>query len=432
MGPKVIIQLLASAITGVLVFFILTLSARLFGPEILGQAAYFTGILGLIFAFTDLGLSRAHIHFTAVKAGEPEVATFLSLKLPLLFLAAIVAGVISRVQSLPLVFIVLLLVEIFSRIADSILISFEGQERAWPQNLLGIAVKCLRLVAVIIFGWRLTTVLGYSLTFFIEAAALFIGALVLGRHWFKFRPTRESVRRYVRYGLPFAVIIPLSYLQDNSLILMLKHWRGATELGIFTASFGLFGFLKTFSSSLMTFFFPRISRLHQQADFVKIQAYTDMAVKLLVWILVPVLGLLLALSSWLVPLILGPEFAAAVGIFRWYLLGIFVLAVFAPYDHVLFATSNQRSVMGVNLISTVILLFLGWWLIPAWGGQGAAVTSVSVWLISGVWQFMVLRQKTGINFLHDWRLSGEEVKYLYGLFHSFSQAVIRSGRKKIS
>lgn len=432
MGPKVIIQLLASAVTGVLVFFILTLSARLFGPEILGQVAYFSGILGLIFAFTDLGLSRAHVHFTAANEGKPEVAAFLSLKLPLLFLAAAAALIVSRVQSLPGAFILLLLVEIFSRAADSILISFEGREQAWPQNLLGIAVKCLRLAAVIIFGWRLTTVLGYSLTFFTEATALLIGALILGRRWFKFRPSRDSVGRYLRYSLPFAVIIPLSYLQNNSLILMLKHWQGAVALGVYTAGFGLFGFLKTFSSSLMTFFFPRISRLHQKHDLAKIQAYTDMAVKLLAWILLPILLFLLILSSWLVPLILGREFVAAIGIFRWYLLGVFILAVFTPYDHVLFATNNQRSMVGINLITTVLLLFLGWQLIPVWGGQGAALASVSVWLVTGLWQFSVLHKKTGIKFLRDWRLSKVEVKYFYGLVNSFSQAVVRAGRKKIS
>lgn len=432
MGKNVLIQFFASGITGLLAFLILSLSARFFGPAILGQVAYFLGILGLIFAFSDLGLSRAHVHFTAAQSGKPDIATFLALKLPLLLLATIVALVIFHWWAPSLVFIILLLVEIFSRLADSLLISFEGQEKVWPQNLLKLGVKFCRLIAVIILGWKLTTALGYSLTFFLEAVLIFAGALLLGRHWFRFRPGRESIRRYLSYSLPFAVVIPLSYLQDNSLILMLQHWQGNVVLGIYTASFGLFSFLKTFSSSLITFFFPRISRLSQTNDLPKIQAYTDMAVKFSVWLFVPILFTLLIFSRWLVPLILGQEFIAAIAIFRSYLLGMLILSIFTPYDHVLFATNNHRSIIRINLITTVLLLFLGWWLIPIWGGLGAALASVASWLTSGIWQFWVLRQKTGIKFLRDWRLSKSEVKYLYGLIHSFSQAQLWRRRKTIS
>lgn len=432
MGKNVLIQFFASGITGLLAFLILSLSARFFGPEILGQVAYFSGVLGLIFAFSDLGLSRAHVHFTAAKSGRPAVATFLALKLPLLLFAVTAALAIFYWQALSGVFIILLLAEVFSRLSDSILISFEGQEKVWPQNLLKLGVKFFRLGAVIAFGWRLTTVLGYSLTFFIEAVLVFAGAVLLGRGWFKFRPDRELIKRYFNYSLPFAVIIPLSYLQENFLVLMLKYWQGSVALGIYIASFGLFGFLKTFSSSLMTFFFPRISRLNQTKDLPKIQAYTDMAVKFSVWLLAPIVLILLILSQWFVPLVLGQEFITAVAIFRWYLLGVLILSIFTPYDHVLFATNNHRSIVRINLVTTILLLFLGWWLIPIWGGLGAAFANVASWLAGGMWQFSVLHKKTGIKFLRDWRLSKEEVKYVYGLIHSFGQAQLRRRRKTIS
>lgn len=429
-GLKVLIQLFASGITSVLTFLILSLSARLFGPEILGQVAYFSGVLGLIFAFTDLGLSRAHVYFTAIKGGRPEVATFLSLKLPLLLLAVSVALIIAEQKSWPLVFIALLLVEVFSRVADSLLIGFEGREQVWPQNLLRVGMKFLRLVAVIILGSKLAGAFGYSLTFLAESLGLMLGALILGRAWLGQRPSREAVNRYVKYSLPFAVIIPLSYLQDNSLILLMKYFQGTTALGLYTASFGLFGFLKTLTSSLMTFFFPRITRLIRENDWQKIQAHTDMAVKLLIIVLLPILLFFFIISQWLVPLILGQEFYGAVNIFRLYLLGVLILAIFAPYDHVLFASHNQSSMIKISLVTTSLLILLGWWLIPVWGGLGAAAASVGVWLITGSWQLKLLKQKTAIQFLRDWRLTKVEVKYLYGIVYSASQAVIWSNRKK--
>ena len=429
MGTKVIIQLAASVLISGLSFLTLALSARLFGPEIFGQVAYLTGILGLAFAFTDLGLSRAHVHLTAVR-GRPEIATFLSLKLPLLLMAAMAVLVVFRRQELPSALAILIIVEIFSRLADSLLISFEGKEQAWPQNLLKIGAKSLRLVAVLFLGWKMTDSLGYSLTFMAEAAVLFSGSVILGRNWFRYRPSRELIQKYIRYSLPFAVIIPLSYIQDSGLTLLLQHYQGAVILGIYTAGFGLFGFLKTLSSSLMIFFFPRISRLFQENNLEKIQIYSDMAVKILLWILVPLVVLLMILSRLLVPAILGTDFIAAVPIFQIYLLGILILAVFTPYHHVMFATNNQGNLVKVNIFTTVFGLGLAWWLIPVLGGKGAAWVSVISWLIGGCWQFLILKQKIGIKFLRNWRLSKVEVKYLYGLIYSFSQAVFRPGRKK--
>ncbi len=429
MGIKVIIQFLASAMSGGLALLILALSARLFNPEILGQVAYFTGILGLIFAFTDLGLSRAHVHFTAARGGQPELTTFLATKLPLLLIAGLVATAWSTWHHLPGEFLVLLLVEIFYRLADSILISFEGLERAWPQNLLKLAVKIIRLLAVIIFGWKMASVIGYALSFLIEAAIIFLGALVMSRRWWSVLPTREALKRYLVYSWPFAAIIPLSYLQENSLILMLKHWQGNAALGIYVAGFGLFGFIKSFSSSLMTYFFPRISRLNQDKDQASIQRYTDLAVKFSLWIMVPLVLILLIFSQWLVPLVLGGQFTSAINVFRIYLLGILVLAIFTPYDHVLFATNNHRSIVRINFLTTLLLLVLGWQLVPVWGGAGAAWANVITWLIGGWWQFKVMNQKTGVKWLTNWRLTKLEVKYLHGLFNSLSQAIFRSGRK---
>lgn len=432
LGRNVLIQLAATGGGGGLSFLILSASARIFGPGVLGEAAYLIGILGLIFAFTDLGLSRAHVHFTASGSGRPALATFLVLKLPLLLTACLVAAGIYYWRSLPGVFLVFLLVEIFLRLADAILIGFEGQEKAWPQNLLRNGVKLVRLAAILILGRTMVNVTGYSFTFLTEAMLLAAGAAFLGRHWWQFKVDRRLVKTYIQYSLPFAVIIPLSYLQENSLLLLLKNLQNSEVLGVFVAAFGLFGFLKTFSSSLMTFFFPRISRLNQAGDIAKIQVYTDAAVKLSLWLMLPVILVLFWASRWLVPLVLGADYVAGIGIFRWYLAGMLVLSLFTPYDHVLFATNNQRSIIVVNLVMTVLLLLLASLLIPVWGGAGAAAAMVTSWLIGGWWQFLILRQKTGIRFLPDWRLNQVEVKYLYEIIRSFGPARFWPGRKKTS
>ena len=154
-----------------------------------------------------------------------------------------------------------------------------------------------------------------------------------------------------------------------------------------------------------------------------------MAVKFSLWIMTPLIFGLLILSQWLIPLVLGSGFIEAINVFRIYLVGTLILAVFTTYDHVLFATNNHRSIVKINFVTTLILFLLGWLLIPVWGGVGAAGANAVTWLVGGTWQFLILRQKTGIRFLSNWRLTRSEVKYLHWLFNSFGQAVVRFGRK---
>lgn len=428
MGKKIIIQFLLSGLTGLLAFISLSLSARFFGPEIIGQITYLTGLLGFCFAFSDLGLSRSHVHFTAYyQAKEKTVAALLYLKLPLILLcglAAVILGIFSRQFSL--IFLILIFNEIFTRVADSLLITFEGEEKALPQNLLRLFTKVIKLFTVIVLGLMLKETLGYSLTFFFEALLVLLGSFWLTRHFWPLKFHRPLIHDYLRYSLPFALIMPLGYFQESGLILMIKKFWPAQELGYYSAALGLFGFLKMFSSSLIVFFFPAISRLFSQKNYPAIQRYTDLAVKFSVILLLPILSVLYLLKLPLINLILGARFSPAAPIFGWLLIGVFILAIFAPYDYVLYATRNHRSIIWINLLTSGLVLGLGWLLMPHLGAEGAVIASLTGWLSGGLIQFAVLHQKTGIKFCRDFSFGRKEVKYIYVLFHSFSQTTLRS------
>lgn len=430
MGQKIVIQFLASGLSGVLAFLTLSLSTRLFGAQILGEVAYLGALLGLVFGFSDLGLSRAHIHFTAAVKGRPP-AGFLLLKLGLLGICALVSVITAAINhQLTWLFLTLLLFELLFRLADGLLITFEGREKVWPQNLIRLSGKLVKLITVVVFSLWWQTSLGYALTFLAEGWLVLVLAQAVGSRLWRLRPDPGAVRDYLSYSLPFALIMPLSYWQDNGLILVLRHFWSASTVGIFAATFGLFGLIKSLSASLMVFFFPRISRLNSLGDTAAIQRYTDMAVKFSLWLLLPLALVIMVAAGPLIRLVLGQSFAAGAGILRWLAAGVVILSVFTPYDHVLFATKNHRPIVWVNLVTTAGVLVLGWLLVPLFSGVGAAIALVAGWSVSGVWQFLILRQKTGIRFLSGWRLTRSEVKYLYGIFNPFGQTIVRSSRKK--
>ena len=136
-GKNALIQIISSSLSGLITFFTLSLSARLFGPSVLGNVAYVTGLLGLVFAFSDLGFSRAQVYFTAIlKKPGKTLGTFLRLKLFLLFAAVIIALIFALFKQATFqgLFFLMLTYELTTRLAESVFITFGGLGESLSQN----------------------------------------------------------------------------------------------------------------------------------------------------------------------------------------------------------------------------------------------------------------------------------------------------------
>ena len=426
LGRNVLTQLTANGLGGLVSFITISVSARIFGPTIFGQIAYLIGFLGLIMALSDFGLSRAHVHFTAfLNRPRQTLGTFLTIKLIILSICTVVALIAGTIKGqLSWIFIILLTNEIFSRIADAVLITFEGLQQAWSPNLSKLTAKVVKLLGLLIIVLVFKNAFGYSLSILVEAIILFGFCL----YWlWRFKPLRFSpplAKKYFYYSLPFALIMPLSYFQDSSLPLILRHSHSVEAVGFFAAAFGLFGFIKTLSGSLMTYFFPKISQLYRLGQLDEIQRYTNLAVKFSVIFFAPFLLLLYLVRYPLISLVLGRQFLPSVPVFAWLLLGQLILIIFAPYDHVLFATRNHQPIIWVSFFSLILLVSSNYLLAPHFGAVGTAISLVLTWFIGSLGNFIILFRRTGMHFCNDLSFGRKEVKYLHALIHSFSQATI--------
>jgi len=405
MGKNVLIQMILTIFSSIVGFASLSLSARFFGPFILGHLSYVLSITGLIFAFSDLGFSKAQIYFTSrYNSASKTLATFLGLKIILLLLTSIIVLGFAWLtpNQFKGVFLIILTYELLSRFSDGILVTFEGLQQSLPQNLVRFVSKLLRLIAVIILSYQLSNVLGFSLTYLVEALGLFILSLWLIRKLFTFNYSRSLAKKYLKYSLPFFAIIPMAYLQTNSLTVLLKLFHSATEVGYYSAAFNLAGFLKILYATIMVFFFPKISSLFQKKDFVSIQGYTNLALKYLLIIFTPIFMLAFLLRAEIVPLILGPDFMAAIPVFSWLLFGMLILMLVNPYDYILYATNQHHSLVKVNLASLILTLGLSVLLISSTGlnlgAKGAALVSLIIWVFNGCFSLYLVKKRLKLSF----------------------------------
>lgn len=405
-GQNALIQILSTALSAVITFFTLSFSARIFGPEILGNLAYLLSLTGLIFAFSDLGFSRAHIHYTAhSKNLGHNLGTFLTLK-SILFLTSIFLAVgyylLSNAPSYWLLFSLIIAYEILTRLSDSILITFEALQQSLPQNLIKLIAKLFRLVAILFMAKILVSDLGFSLTYLAEAIALIILSLWLLTRFKPLRFNPSLANKYLLYSLPFFAIIPLSYLQTNSLVLILRKFQPASEVGYYSAANQLVGFIKTLYAAVMIYFFPKISQFHQQNNPLAIKDYVQSAFRYLLTWFTPLFMFVYWFRQEVVLLILGPDFLPAVPVFSVFLLGIYLLMIIAPFDQVLFATKNHRPLVLVNFVSLILAVLVCWLLSPRFGAVGTVIASIIAWSASGVWHLILIKSrlkfKLSLNF----------------------------------
>ena len=404
-GKNTLIQIILTGLTGIVSFFVLSFSARLFGPTILGNLAYLFSLTGLIFAFSDLGFSKAHGFYTASsKSPGQNLFTFLSIKSILLTVSTGVAFIYAYFfhqsfswQLLSLV----ILIQVLTRFSDSILITFEAKQQSLPQNLVKMLAKLFRLGLVLLVAKILTNDLGFSLTYLTEAGLLLFLSLILLTRFTPLSFSKQLFNKYLIYALPFFAIIPLSYIQDNSLIVILKKFQPSQQVGFYSASASLTGSVKTLYATLMLYFFPKISKLFATKKHQQIRNYLNMAIKYLLVIFTPIFMLIFLFRYFIINLVLGSAFLPAIPVFSILLLGTYILMILAPYDQVLYATKNHKPLIIVNVFSLILAISLSFWLAPIYGSLGTSISVIITWVLSGIWHLILVKKRLQITLFNQ-------------------------------
>jgi len=358
-GRKIIIQFIGVSLASFLGFLSLSLSARFFGAETLGEINYYLGILGIMLLFSDFGFSRAHVRFVADKKGIKEkVTVFLAVKLLLLSLFLVSAifylfFLFSRNEANYKIFTFLILIfyEFFNRLGSSILLTFEGLQLVTIQNLTVGMTKLIRIIGLIFSILWMRNLLGLSISYFLEGFSLFIIIIFISKKYF-FSPFNQKLfKEYFYYSLPFFVIYPFTYIQGNLDMVILKNFWNSATVGYYSAAIGLTAFLKTLYGVLITLFFPRVSQLFAKNELNKIQQYTDLAIKYLLLTFTPILLSLYFFSKEFTTFVLGKEFGPSINIFSLSLAGIVILMISSPYDHVLYAAGKHQIIAPLTVLS---------------------------------------------------------------------------------
>jgi O-antigen/teichoic acid export membrane protein len=164
---------------------------------------------------------------------------------------------------------------------------------------------------------------------------------------------------------PIGAGILLSALYFRLDLFLLQAWRGAEAVALYNAVFRLVEALRLFPAALLAVMLPALVRAADGRPLVQVSAAVTgfgALVALAVWLS----------AAWLVPLVYGPGYAAAVPAFRILALSFPLMSLNYALTHQLVGWSGHRAYAAVCLAALVFNIALNARLIPSLSIDGAA------------------------------------------------------------
>lgn len=147
---------------------------------------------------------------------------------------------------------------------------------------------------------------------------------------------------------------------------------------------------------------PKFAAMYSQGDMEGLKKIALWSVRLMLLAAIPVLAFMLIIPEWLMGLF-GPEFRIGATALIILALGQFINVATGSVGYLLSMTGHERELRFNVLISTILGIALGAWLIPIYsvtGGAAATAIAVASQNLLGVLQ---VKRKLGFNTLAFWQ-----------------------------
>lgn len=210
------------------------------------------------------------------------------------------------------------------------------------------------------------------------------------------------LRLFAAYGMPMIGWMMCGQLLGLSDRVLIGAFRGSAEAGIYAANYNLvtmgFGLIST---PILTACYPLIMNAWESGDRNRITEVISQFTKYYVIAVVPVVAFIVLFSREIVGILLGSEFREGYTIIPFVMGGVMVWGVSMIGHKGLEIQERTRTLLLLAAVSTLANVSLNLFMIPAFGYQGAAVTTLVGYCIYPILVFKAAR--TSIGWRIPWR-----------------------------
>ncbi len=379
-----LIKLGSEMLGRVAIFLLALLIAQQLGQDAFGVFSYGLALAFVVTQLADLGLQLLVAREVAARdwAAQPVVALAFRLKLVLALPVVVLLWLLvdNRPDGERIVFLCLGLALLAQTFLEFGVYVYRGQQNlraeAWFLTLARLLTAILGGVLLWLGGELLAVAVAYLLG--IGSVATWV-CLHIGRAgWLSAGQegeTRPGVVPLLRQALPLGVAIFLSIGYTRLAVFLLEFQLGPAAVADYSAAYRLVEPTQIVPAALLAAVFPafthalhhapgRAWRLGLRSSFLL--AFLAVGLALFFWF-----G-----AAFIMPLLYGDEFAAAIPVLQF--LGLSIIPVYVNYSltHILIARGQQLYSSVFVALMVIVHLVVSWQLIPVLGPVGPALSVI--------------------------------------------------------
>jgi len=194
--------------------------------------------------------------------------------------------------------------------------------------------------------------------------------------------TVDRIKELVSMKAIILVSLPLMLAQSGQFViawtdkLMLGGMATSYDVGVYDVAFKLSMFVNIALSSVTSISAPKFAEMYEKKDFVRLENIVNQATKLIFWTSLPLLLLFFFFSVDILRLF-GSDFESGLTVFYFLCFARGVSAFTGPAGNLLQMTGRHIIFMNVLFAGAIINIVLNYLLIPLYGIEGAAISSMS-------------------------------------------------------
>lgn len=248
-------------------------------------------------------------------------------------------------------------------------------QKFWTLTALNIFSNLFKLtmVATLFYTGYLTLWNTLYINLFSALAILLCGLLVvpkfLGIVW---KEDIHSAGKLFSFTKWLAISYALNAIASRLDILMLSHFRTSLEVGYYALAFQLSAAFPLLLGAVSTVLIPKVSNLKTGGQLGK---YILKSLKSSIFV-VPLILIGIIISPVVIKVLFGSKYIFSIPILQILLLNYLLILIINPISLVMYALNKQKILVLINVITLFTLFILQFYLIPSFGGIGAALALV--------------------------------------------------------
>lgn len=382
--------------------------SRVLQPENIGKINFSTSFVTYFSLIASLGITTYAIRECALVKNNKEKLNKISSQI---FSINFYTTVLSYV----LLLISLILFRKFDNyrtiiIIQSLTIAFNTAGCEWLNAAMedykyitvrSILFQFISLILLFIFVRCPDDYIKYVIITVLSASGASISNILYRRKYtnIKFLNRPNFKQHFKPIALLFVMILAQNIFNSSD-ITMIGFFKDDFSVGLYSTSVKITNLIAQLVASLVWVILPKMSNLFESNDYEKINAFLDKIFNVLLTIGIPCSIGTIMLSSDLIEIIAGSDYIGAsmslkilMVSFIFNLIGEFYLG-----NMILLPSKNEKLFMILCCISTVVNLIMNFFLIPLYGINAAACTTMISTLLLMIMLYITKNKKIKFNF----------------------------------